>query len=47
MERDTHDPAPLQDSDLLDFGSVSEETKGRFMQPFEKKKKKKKNDEAG
>ena len=35
MQRDTHDPAPLQDSDLLDFGSVSEETKGRFMQPFE------------
>ncbi|MEQ3648514.1 hypothetical protein [Hyphomonas sp.] len=35
MERDTFDPTMLEDSDLLDLGSVSEETKGRFMQPFE------------
>ena len=35
MERDTFDPTMLEDSDLLDLGSVSEEIKGRFMQPFE------------
>ena len=35
MERDTFDPSASEESDLLDLGSVSEETKGRFMQPFE------------
>jgi len=35
MEHDIVDQTPGEDSDLLDLGSVSEETKGRFRQPFE------------